>query len=478
MMAGRAPRAPFRTTIVGGGPAALAPLVAASRDGRLDAFLAGGVAVIEAGPAIGAGRLGNYAIWSDSTAETFLTAVTGHADPRLGALIDHPLCRELRGYGKGAIPLEKAGAFMALIGEILHRAILEAGGVVLVNHEATGAHRDGDGQWHTEIRSKAVGTTHEIVSDTLLLATGGGQDLARLYEERVANAPLLPTYAGKVLQSDEVLRTGGIARVAALLRGRARPRIAIVGGSTSAVATAALLLKALPAETSQPGSIALLHRRPLRVFYPSAQAALDEGYTEFGPQDICPVSGFVYRFAGFRTDSRDLVMNVKRIGGRPGEPRVVPTLIEPGTLAAARRTLDEADVIVAALGYRPRLLLLSDSSGAPIRLMGTTSSAPAVDGACQVLDTEGRPVGGVFGIGLAAGFKPQGTFGGEPSFVGQANGLWLWQTAVGAMLIDNLVATAPASVPATVAEDALVGWPTAAPIIAPTELGTPVVAAR
>ena len=31
-------------------------------------------------------------------------------------------------------------------------------------------------------------------------------------------------------------------------------------------------------------------------------------------------------------------------------------------------------------------------------------------------------------IGLAAGFVPHGKFGGEPSFGGQPNGLWLWQT--------------------------------------------------
>ena len=245
-MARRAPKAPFRTTIVGGGPAALAPLVAASRDGRLDEILAGGVAVIEAGPILGAGRLGRYAIWSDSTAETFLTAVTDHADPRLGQLVDHPLCRELRGYGKGSIPLEKAGALMVLIGEVLHKAILDAGGLVLVDHEATSAHRDADGLWHTKTCSRTMGTTFEVVSDTLLLATGGAQDPARLLEEPVAGRPLLPTFAGKILQSDDVLRQGGTERLARFLLGRAEPRIAIVGGSTSAVATAVLLLRTLP----------------------------------------------------------------------------------------------------------------------------------------------------------------------------------------------------------------------------------------
>ena len=43
------------------------------------------------------------------------------------------------------------------------------------------------------------------------------------------------------------------------------------------------------------------------------------------------------------------------------------------------------------------------------------------------------------GIGLAAGFVPWGKLGGEASFVGQANGLWLWQNDVGMMIVDQLI---------------------------------------
>ncbi|RZM10963.1 MAG: aminotransferase DegT, partial [Sphingomonas sp.] len=45
-----------------------------------------------------------------------------------------------------------------------------------------------------------------------------------------------------------------------------------------------------------------------------------------------------------------------------------------------------------------------------------------------------------YGIGLAAGFVPWGRLGGEASFSGQANGLWLWQNDVGMMIVDQLLA--------------------------------------
>lgn len=64
-----------------------------------------------------------------------------------------------------------------------------------------------------------------------------------------------------------------------------------------------------------------------------------------------------------------------------------------------------------------------------------------VDRHCRVLDAGGAAVPGLYGIGLAAGFVPWGRLGGEASFVGQANGLWLWQNDVGMMIVDQLLAT-------------------------------------
>src|SRR3546814_6514104 len=55
---------------------------------------------------------------------------------------------------------------------------------------------------------------------------------------------------------------------------------------------------------------------------PTPEAAHAEGFTDFGPDDICPVSGFVYRLAGFRLEARELVLRMMRVDGRTPEPRV------------------------------------------------------------------------------------------------------------------------------------------------------------
>ena len=432
---------PVRSLIVGGGPAGLAPLVAASRDGRLDRLLREGIAVIERGPAIGAGRLGSYAITSDSTAETFLTAVTGHADPRLGRLLADPLCQEIARRGRGPVPLPQAARLLDAVGAVLADAVAASGGAVLTRHDVIEARRTRDGTWRVLVRREADGATHQVECEKLLLATGGVQDMAKLAEVEVAGRPLLPSCAGRLMLSDTVLRPDGLAAVRERLSAVRAPRVVIVGGSTSALAAAGLLLRECGDLLAAPGSITILHRRPLRVFYPSAAAAEADGYADFGPDDICPLSGFVYRLAGFRLDSRDLVMRLLGIGGRPPEPRIVLRRLDAQARTTAAACLDAADLVVAATGYRPRALPLRDAAGQAIALRNTGDGGPLVDRSCRICGADGRPIPNLFGIGLAAGFVLHGALGGEPSFRGQANGLWLWQTAVGTMIVDHLLPT-------------------------------------
>jgi len=67
-----------------------------------------------------------------------------------------------------------------------------------------------------------------------------------------------------------------------------------------------------------------------------------------------------------------------------------------------------------------------------------------VDNDCRVMDASGNPLPHLFAIGLAAGFVPYGKLGGEPSFRGQANGLWLWQNDVGALIADAILSPSSA----------------------------------
>lgn len=424
-----------RTLLVGAGPAGTAMLTAAAKDGRL-AALADGLVIAERDASFGGGRLGDYAVTSDSTAQTFLTAVVDNPEPALAALATHPAARAVERYrDRLGVPLTQAGPLLRVTGDRLGDLVHAGGGTVLTGHEALNTRRTIDGLWRTTLR-RADGREVEQLSETVVIATGGHQPLDRLAGQVVAGEPLAALAGDRLLQSDRVLARDGMRLVADLLAGRRDPRVAVIGGSTSALATVGLLLRDRLALGAR--GVTLLHRRPLRPFYASAEAAVADGFTDWGPDDLCPVSGFVYRLAGFRLEARELVLRMLEVGGRRADPRVHLHRIAPGGDDAAATILREADLVIAALGYRPNALPVADAAGRPIAL-AADAGKPMVDCHCRVLAADGAPLPGLYGIGLAAGFVPWGPLGGEASFSGQANGLWLWQNAVGRMIVDQLL---------------------------------------
>lgn len=137
--------------------------------------------------------------------------------------------------------------------------------------------------------------------------------------------------------------------------------------------------------------------------------------------------------AGFRSDSRELLCSIRGLVGRPVESRVSMRDLRTEADETVRGLLRDADLVILATGYRPSALALYDESGAAIRLGGAHGPGRLVDASSRVLDTDGWPVPGVFATGLSSGFPLAGRYG-EPSFTGQANGLSLWQTDIGAQI--------------------------------------------
>ncbi len=425
------------TLMIGGGPAGTAMLTAASKSGTLQALCEAGLVIVERDEAIGNGRLGRYAINSDSTAQTFLSAVKDNPYAEIAALETRAEGRRVGEFHDAlGVPLVDAGPLIRATGDALGGIVVRHGGEVLTQHEAIESRRTRDGLWSTKLKRLSDGAEVERLSRNIVIATGGHQPLDRLAMQAVAGAPLARLAGGRLLQSDTVLSVGGMATVNDLLAGKRAPRIAVIGGSTSALTSVALLLKQhrLPLGA---GAITLLHRRPLRPFYHSVEAAHAEDFTDFGSEDICPVSGFVYRLAGFRLEARELVLRMLEVDGRVPDPRVVRHQIV-GDDEAARDIIRNADLVVAALGYRPFAHPLFGADGQSLTL-AAHAGEPMVDPHCRVRAASGDAVPGVYGIGLAAGFVPWGKLGGETSFRGQANGLWLWQNDIGQMIVDQLL---------------------------------------
>jgi len=424
------------TLIIGGGPAGLAPLIAASGSNLLAQIYARGLVVVERGTAIGAGRIGNYAIKSDSTAETLLSCIYENSNPDFARLRGHPAVLAVAAYQGGAVPLPLVGALMAVIGAMLHEQMAGLPGChVLLGHDALQTRQTKDGDWRTRLRRRSDGARQEVESRFVVLATGGHQPASLVAHYHEAGMPLLPRYENKMVASGDALTEAGLAGIAQRLAGTRTKKIVIIGSSSSALACANAMLALKDGSRLAVDEVIVLHRRPLRIFYPTAQAALADGYNEFGPEDICPVSGFVFRFAGFRLESRELVLAARGIGGRRADARLSLHRLRGVFDRHVQMMLEEADIIIPALGYRPLALPVMSAAGQKMRLFAAGPGARAlVDDQCRVLDASGAPIAGLLGIGLAAGFLSRGRSGGEPSFSGQTNGLWQWQNEVGMMI--------------------------------------------
>ena len=443
----RADSCPPGVVVVGGGPAGAGLLLAARGAGLLDTLLALPVTVIERGSVVGAGELGGHAINSDSHAESFFRAIEAAGEPPLSFALEAPAGQEVLRRRGAPVALSAAATFLAGACDELRGSLAASGrDPFLTGFEAVSARRTtrGDG-WRVRCRAvsgRAYTGELELEAAALVLATGAHQPPERLRREVVARAPLLPRFAGKVVQSSELLSPVGAAAAVERLAGRASPKVAIVGGSHSAVACARLLLDAAPSLCFGEGGVSILHRRPLRLTYASEATALDDGYTDFGPADVCARTGRVFPLAGFRSEARDLLRRAWGLGGSGPEPRLRLHCLGQEPDSEAERILRDADLVVAAFGYRPRALPLFDAAGGRIALhTDTSAAAPLVDGRSRVLAADGTPVNGVFGIGLAAGYPLRGTHG-EESFEGQANGLSLWHGEVGAAIVRDLLAAA------------------------------------
>jgi len=123
--------------IIGGGPAGLAPLLAAHRRGRLADLLKEGITVVEQSGSVGEGTIGRWCINSDSTAFTFADCLAGPPDSELAALRNHPLTREFVEAGEATMPLPRAGEFLGLVGQALNEVIeASPNGRVLKGYQA------------------------------------------------------------------------------------------------------------------------------------------------------------------------------------------------------------------------------------------------------------------------------------------------------------------------------------------------------
>jgi hypothetical protein len=430
------------TLIVGGGPAGTAVLLAADRMGLLPQLLDKGLALVERGARIGGGNLKRYDIASDTAADSFLDAIRNSPQPSIRALAGHPAARDVASYSAAlGVPLPLAAELLDRIGDSLRQAVEEGGGTVLTHNKVMEARPTHIGLWRCLVSDLETKERYVVLARNIVVATGGTQPFSLLRGQSVAGISLTQRYPDRLILPDHLLARGGIELLRSCIGGKSNPEIVIIGGSSSAISAANLILSR--SDLIGPnGRVTLVHRSPLKPFYASEQAARAEGFAAFVPEDICPVSGAVNRLGGLKLEQRQLILEALGIAGRAPDPRLHLHRLDRHDPMETLAALDRADAIVAALGYRPVGMTFRDEEGLPIPLLADgPGHPPMIDQHCRVLKTSGNPLPNVYGIGLASGYRPDPHFGGETSFRGQVNDVRMWQSEAGPRIVEQLLST-------------------------------------
>jgi hypothetical protein len=430
----------YHTIVLGGGPAGTGPLMRAIGRGDADRLLAAGVLWIDRRDTLVEGTIGENHIPSDTAASVLLECLPGAAQRPLARLLDRAETEAVRRHGSGSLPLPVAGHFLGALGREVERWVASSGASGFLGRtEATRVVQSTDGfTVHTDspTRGPAAFRARRIV-----FAMGGHQSRSELLAARIAGELTLETARidAPIFTSSEVFSREGQARFVDRLAGCANPRVVVLGGSHSAITTAWLALNAGHPGLGE-GSVKVLCRRLPKLFYASREAACEEGYQDWTDGDVCPVTGRVHRLAGLRLNARDTVRAAWGLGGVAHDRRLSVEVFDPSAdEATVRAALATADLVVAAFGYRPRVVPFY-RDGVRLALQDSGHrQRPLVDDRCRLLAQGGEPIAGAYGIGLASGFVPGGPLGGEPNFAGQTNGLWLYQNGVGELILDALL---------------------------------------
>ena len=425
----------FETVIIGGGPAGTGPLFKAMKDGRFNELLETGIAIVEQSNTLVKGSISQFEVNSDTYSNVFLECLQGKTKQYLP--LDE-LAEEaafIRSYHGKKIPLNCLEQYLSKLGQLLEQQLLrQPQCAVFKNSTATKVMRQNDGIFLVYLSTYA----NPIKAKKVVFATGG--KALNLKQQALFDGKFtLQPFESKIILADNLLK-GKYPQLPAKNTDRGLKTV-ILGGSHSAFSAAAYLLEHYNNQHVEKHSINIWGTKSPKIYFPTIEEAQEYGYTDFSEQDICPKTQRLYRLAGLRMDGRQLAMQMMGLlkGEKDERVQFNNCRINSSTL---QQQLEEADLIILALGYQFGMVPVLNQEGMSIPFLGSLTKHWVNDKA-ELLDVANQPIKNLMAIGLATGYVPKGELGGENSFHGQTNGLWYYQNLIGNLILEQLLSTQP-----------------------------------
>lgn len=426
--------------VVGGaGPAGMGLLFNALRTGTIAELARYGLIIVDASPAPGIGRLGDYQITANSVGDVFLDCLRDPAMAEVFAPLQSSAAYwRIRDQAQEAPLLSEVGTLLFEASQLVLDHIVAHYSVQLWSETLITeviCERD---QYHIWVEHR--GKVQRICSRALVLNLGGRQDPQRLLDGLKAQGLALPPMQS-IRSADSLLRMSPQA-----LRDSFAPVVAdggsftVIGGSHSAFSMLENIAVALePIGLEQ---VNLIHRSPIRLFYESVEQAQVNGYAFDPVADVCPVSGRVNRSGGLRYRALSVGREVLE-RGYVGTTSVRARLFQtdgsnPEQMWSASEVLRDAAVVMQCTGYQPLLPLMRWSDGTLVQLRQVTGGLDSDASGCP-FDEQGRRMHGLHLFGLGSGLGVDPLLGSEPSFSGRIYGVWQFHHDASRVVIDAVL---------------------------------------
>ncbi len=432
----------FGYAVAGFGPAGCGFLLHAIKSNAIESLVDQGLVIIDRSSTPGPGKVGDYQLTGNSLSRAFLDCVD---DPALAWLFDdllesEPSIKQLRALEYEAPPLDIVGRFLRMMAKTTIDYLVEEHDVpVLLETDIDRLQRRAEGHYVLNLRCRRSGKALAISARNVISALGGRQSMKVVEETEVAPGIALGTSTDHLMVSDTFLMmTDEEIRSAIPIRNGEAADIVVVGGSHSAISTVDRLCQALaPAGLKR---LTMLHASPLRLYYASAEEARADNYPFLDPEDICAMSGRVNRFGGLRYRSLDVAKSILKTGGMPEHDVEIHWMpLKLTDQATITTTLRQAPAVIACMGYQANLPPLIDDLGGDIPLCNWPRGVE-VDESGRVMTVCQGPLQGLYAIGIGSTLlRRSEAIGGEPSFRGVADGVWLYHNHGGRVILDTLM---------------------------------------
>lgn len=439
----------YKGVFLGMGPANLGIVVNAFLQNEVESFLLGDLAFIEQAGEAGRGSLGSYNITANSLGSVFFECVE-----QLG-LVDvfenMDSYRELARYKNVPPPLKVIGKFQSDLSDYFIKELQRKGRAdVFLRHEVSRIRMTSSGQYEVHFNPLGIASARPkaLLAQMVCMNMGGVQELEHTLDQEIVYGLSLKRYAGKVLLSDGVLRLSDRELLERLgeFGGKRTKRVVVVGGSHSAFSIGRRIYELWKHSRGDMErlEVCISSRRSPRLYSTSEADAKAHGLC-FTNQDLCPVTGRVHRFGGLRYAAGDFALQVLKgeTNSASSNCTVEFKLFEnctPGKKEDLESLLDQADLLIACYGYRARTVPISDQNGMDVELAHAFDGGLQTDGFARVYDKAGRILPGLYSFGLGSGMQVSPTIGGELSYTGRVDGVWLYQNDVGSILLKEVLA--------------------------------------